>query len=156
MCSWKLRDAMWCTESTHASLLVHHAVQCVTCESFHLQAIAEVSEARSGKHTRCVAAHGPVAEPACSECGSRFRVGGPVWSDPIHSQPFVDDMISMVSSNVDAGLSPHPDVLPESDTGSNNRATVLKSRARLLDILRACRNEVSFHCSSHITALSLF
>jgi hypothetical protein len=72
-----------------------------------------------------------------------------VWSDPIHSLPFVDDMISMVSSNVDAGLSPHPDVLPESDTGSNNRATVLKSRARLLDILRACRNEVRSLFGSH-------
>ncbi len=127
-------------------LIAWLGTQCGTCESFHFQPIGEMTASRAAKSSKCVAAHGPAVGPVCAECGGSFRVGGPVWTDSLHNTAFVDDMIGMVMATRDAGLSAHPEVLPPTDGGSNTQDTVHKSRARLLDILRACRSEVHPVC----------
>jgi hypothetical protein len=66
-----------------------------------------------------------------------------MWHDPLHNHDFIDSMITLAQGDE---LSAHPSVLPESDAGSNTVETVARSRVRLVEILRACRNEVSVAC----------
>ena len=67
-------------------------------------------------------------------------MGGPAWHDPIHNAEFVSEMIAAASGG--EKLSEHPSVLPLCDGGSNTTTTVAHSRARLLEILKACQAEV--------------
>jgi hypothetical protein len=62
-----------------------------------------------------------------------------MWHDPLHNHDFIDSMIALAQGSE---LSAHPVVLPDTDAGSNTVETVARSRVRLVEILRACRNEV--------------
>ena len=41
---------------------------------------------------------GPIVGTSCVECGQRFQIGGPVWSEPIHDKSFVDAMLKRLSN----------------------------------------------------------
>lgn len=43
-------------------------------------------------------AFGPTVPQACSDCGNHFCVGGPIWSDPIHDQGWVQTILEDVRS----------------------------------------------------------
>lgn len=39
----------------------------------------------------------PVVGTKCEECGQKFQIGGPIWTEPIHSKFFVDAMLKRLS-----------------------------------------------------------
>lgn len=84
-------------------------VQSVHCPAFFLQPMGSSSATRkssggndSGADGGCAGGNGKdvnyyggvVEAPSqCPETGSRMRVGGPIWSAPIHSQEIVDSLL---------------------------------------------------------------
>ena len=68
---------------------------------------------------------------------------GPIWHDPMHDTAFVDKLLASAhKGNQYGGLGEHPVTLPDTDTGSNPKEIVLRSRERMVEILKACKSEV--------------
>ena len=69
-----------------------YVYDCVGCKSFHLQKL--------GTHTagtqQEAPGRGPPVGRTCEECGKEFYIGGPIWSDPMHSSVFLDQMLQHV------------------------------------------------------------
>lgn len=42
---------------------------------------------------------GPPVGETCPECGRKFHLGGPIWSEPIHNQEFVQKVLEKVKQN---------------------------------------------------------
>ena len=40
---------------------------------------------------------GPVVGESCKECGQRFQIGGPIWSEPMHDRKFVESLLERLS-----------------------------------------------------------
>ena len=40
---------------------------------------------------------GPIVGTSCSECGQKFQIGGPIWSEAIHDKEFIDSMLRRLS-----------------------------------------------------------
>ncbi|XP_051940585.1 tRNA (guanine(26)-N(2))-dimethyltransferase isoform X2 [Hippocampus zosterae] len=70
---------------------------CVGCGSFHLQKMGRRTD--NGKHMKYSAATGPPVGPTCEHCGQRHQLGGPIWAEAIHDRPFVQKVLSAVSTN---------------------------------------------------------
>ena len=81
-------------------------VQSVHCPAFFLQPLGSSSATRKSGDDRAASSSGSssgkdvnyyggvVEAPSqCPETGSRMRVGGPIWSAPIHSQEVVDTLL---------------------------------------------------------------
>ena len=75
------------------SCLKHgYVFQSVRCPSFHMQPLARLNgHSYNG-------AVGPVSGGACAETGGSFRIGGPMWTDPIHDQAAVAEMLQRVEA----------------------------------------------------------
>ena len=43
-------------------------------------------------------ASGPPVGKTCTQCGHNFKIGGPVWSDPIHDTKFLADLQTEVTN----------------------------------------------------------
>eukprot|EP00731_Ephydatia_muelleri_P028955 Em0020g599a len=71
--------------------MVYH---CIGCESFHLQPLSKRVE--SGTMRKYPPSIGPPVDRLCEHCGSTFRLGGPIWSDPIHDPTFVAGLLESV------------------------------------------------------------
>ncbi|XP_071954596.1 tRNA (guanine(26)-N(2))-dimethyltransferase-like [Antedon mediterranea] len=70
--------------------LVYH---CTGCDSFHLQRLGKAIP-RENKEPRFTPATGPPCGQICTDCGSNFQVGGPIWNEPIHDLDFVQNLVS--------------------------------------------------------------
>ncbi|CAH1796281.1 unnamed protein product [Owenia fusiformis] len=71
--------------------MVYH---CVGCGTYKLQPIGKLTPTgKDGLNFRYTPAQGPPTGPTCEHCGSRHNLGGPIWSEPIHDQQFVDELI---------------------------------------------------------------
>ena len=44
---------------------------------------------------------GPIVGSSCIECGQKFQIGGPIWSEPIHDKEFVHSMLNRLSGEKD-------------------------------------------------------
>lgn len=67
---------------------------CVGCGTFHLQPMGRcIEEGRSKKYPP---AHGPPIGPSCDQCSSKFHLGGPIWTAPIHDTGFVARLLKCV------------------------------------------------------------
>ena len=82
-------------ESSTKSALVYH---CGSCSSFHVQPRSR------RKNVNLAAAQGPVVGDTCDQCGSRFKLGGPFWSAPIHDQAAVLAILEKVNETDDAEI----------------------------------------------------
>ncbi|KAJ0407756.1 hypothetical protein P43SY_009093 [Pythium insidiosum] len=60
-----------------------YVYQCVNCDSFHLQKLGVANG--NAFH----ASRGPVVGQSCDQCGGKFKMAGPFWSDPIHDRDVV-------------------------------------------------------------------
>ncbi|XP_072043894.1 tRNA (guanine(26)-N(2))-dimethyltransferase-like isoform X2 [Amphiura filiformis] len=78
--------------SASKQALVYH---CIGCSSFHLQRMGKVTH-RENKPPKFSAATGPPVERKCENCGGVFKVGGPVWAEPIHNTDFVSQLLDHV------------------------------------------------------------
>ena len=63
------------------------------CPSFHIQPLGTSSATKRGTEQNYSGA-AVTAPSTCEETGGRMRVGGPIWSDPIHSQEVVDALLA--------------------------------------------------------------
>ncbi|PNT66708.1 hypothetical protein BRADI_3g15962v3 [Brachypodium distachyon] len=77
-------------------LKISHVYQCVGCNSFHLQNVGRINS----KDKRNVALPNfcPTVPQECCECGHKFVMGGPIWSDPIHDKEWATSILSNVQA----------------------------------------------------------
>lgn len=120
-----------------SSTKLSYVYQCCTCQSFHLQPVA-ISAGSDPRHFKPAPPRGPVVSTTCAECGGAFKMGGPIWNAPIHDPEFVQEMVAEAG----AGMASHPTALPKCDAGSNDQATVERSRQRMVGILKSIAAEL--------------
>ena len=67
--------------------------QSLSCPSFFLQPVA--------RHTgnSYQPGLGPVGGAVCPETGAKFKVGGPIWSEPIHDASWVEEALARVADD---------------------------------------------------------
>ncbi|KAJ3411518.1 tRNA methyltransferase 1 [Chytridiales sp. JEL 0842] len=70
---------------------------CTGCKEFKVLPMGHHLEA--GKSTKFKVSTGPPVGTECKNCGSRFHIGGPFFSDPIHDQGFVEKLRSHVKAS---------------------------------------------------------
>ncbi|KAJ0967812.1 hypothetical protein J5N97_024729 [Dioscorea zingiberensis] len=75
-------------------LKLSYVYQCVGCDSFHLQCLGRTFTKNNNVRHAC--AFGPIVDKECGECGSKFAIGGPIWSAPIHNHEWVVSILSNV------------------------------------------------------------
>ncbi|XP_062507702.1 tRNA (guanine(26)-N(2))-dimethyltransferase-like isoform X2 [Corticium candelabrum] len=71
-----------------------YVYHCVGCESFYLQPVGKMI----GKEKYSPGTGPPVGQK-CDQCGSLFRIGGPMWKGPIHDFEFVEKVLDHVKGN---------------------------------------------------------
>ena len=77
-------------EVKKASLKTSLVYQSLGCGSFHLQPAGRFHAPQRGAGSGHFSAPtGPTCPPKCAETGSGFRVGGPIWSAPMHDMEWV-------------------------------------------------------------------
>ncbi|XP_066930954.1 tRNA (guanine(26)-N(2))-dimethyltransferase-like [Clytia hemisphaerica] len=69
---------------------------CNGCESFHFQPVGKSVEVGDSKKFN--PASGPPVGQTCIQCGYNFKIGGPVWSDPIHDTAFLANLQTEVTN----------------------------------------------------------
>merc|ERR1712168_127570 len=74
-----------------------YVFNCKGCHSFALQPVGfNVEEGNSKKYKP---GDGPVVGEKCKECGFGFKIGGPLWSEPIHNLSFVDGLLASIQAD---------------------------------------------------------
>lgn len=58
-----------------------------------------IEEGSSKKYPPAI---GPAVGMKCDQCGCKFHVGGPIWTEPMHDLDFVKSLKEMVKSNQDS------------------------------------------------------
>ncbi|KAJ4707250.1 tRNA (guanine(26)-N(2))-dimethyltransferase [Melia azedarach] len=81
-------------------LKLSYVYQCIGCDSFHLQPLGRTASNKNNS-VRYLPGFGPVVPQACSDCGKKFNMGGPIWSAPIHDQEWVTSVLADVKSMKD-------------------------------------------------------
>jgi len=88
-------------ESAHMVKLsasnLSHVYQCNGCSSFHLQPVGKVVE--NGNSRKFSPGSGPVVNMRCDQCGYAHKMGGPIWSQPLHDPAFCQEALDIVKSN---------------------------------------------------------
>ena len=72
--------------------------QSLSCPSFFLQPVA--------RHTgnSYQPGLGPVGGAVCPETGAKFKVGGPIWSEPIHDASWVEEALARVEQRLNPNI----------------------------------------------------
>ena len=79
-------------EVKKACLRHGYVYQSVRCPSFHVQPVGKLSGHSFGGSV------GPVCGAICAETGGSFRVGGPIWLEPLHDQAWVAEALEYVTA----------------------------------------------------------
>ncbi|XP_008811807.1 probable tRNA (guanine(26)-N(2))-dimethyltransferase 2 [Phoenix dactylifera] len=80
-------------------LKLSYVYQCVGCDSFHLQSLGRTTTKNNS--VKSAPGFGPVVPQACSDCGKKFNMGGPIWSAPMHDQEWVLSILANVKAMKD-------------------------------------------------------
>lgn len=75
-------------EVKKSSLKRANIFQCVSCPAYHLHTVGKVSAGGSYSAEILHAGH------TCPECQSRMKLGGPIWSEPIHDQAIIEELLA--------------------------------------------------------------
>jgi tRNA (guanine26-N2/guanine27-N2)-dimethyltransferase len=70
---------------------------CRGCETFRLQPAGTRIE--EGNQKKYLPGIGPSIPQNCPECGRTHYMGGPIWSDPIHDQNFVTQLLENIKNS---------------------------------------------------------
>mgnify|MGYP001128069465 FL=1 len=62
-----------------------YIMQCTTCDSREVQKIGKFVEPTPG-NVKFSQGYAPVVNEKCGDCGGSWKMGGPMWMDPIHSE----------------------------------------------------------------------
>ena len=76
---------------------------CVGCHAVHhaTHMTAHPNRKKPNAPPKVRPSFGPPVGPRCELCGCRFRVGGPLWLDPIHDRSFVAAMQAALAAGPD-------------------------------------------------------
>lgn len=69
--------------------------QCIQCDSFALDPLGKKS--MKGTNVRCTPSLSS-EDHHCDQCGSAFKVGGPMWSEPLHDRQFLGTCLEALRS----------------------------------------------------------
>eukprot|EP00217_Crustomastix_stigmatica_P004457 CAMPEP_0183806124 /NCGR_PEP_ID=MMETSP0803_2-20130417/38773_1 /TAXON_ID=195967 /ORGANISM="Crustomastix stigmata, Strain CCMP3273" /LENGTH=608 /DNA_ID=CAMNT_0026050885 /DNA_START=131 /DNA_END=1957 /DNA_ORIENTATION=- len=75
-------------EVKRSSLKSSYLYQCVGCDSYLFQPCG-----RETKTNKVAPGYGPTASPTCSDCGWRYNMAGPMWTEPIHDSEWVTGVL---------------------------------------------------------------
>uniref|UniRef100_A0A1B0GAM5 Peptidase A1 domain-containing protein n=1 Tax=Glossina morsitans morsitans TaxID=37546 RepID=A0A1B0GAM5_GLOMM len=82
------------------SLLTVHDYQCTGCSTLNLQPLGSIKSNPTETRPTQVKFGIPTGPPVntnCEHCGQKHHLGGPIWSDPIHDNAFVQCLIEAIS-----------------------------------------------------------
>jgi tRNA (guanine26-N2/guanine27-N2)-dimethyltransferase len=65
-----------------------YVMQCTTCDSREIQKIGKFTETTPG-NVKFSQGYAPVVDQKCSDCGGAWKMGGPMWMDPIHNEEYL-------------------------------------------------------------------
>jgi tRNA (guanine26-N2/guanine27-N2)-dimethyltransferase len=74
--------------------------QCIECPTYYLHTLGKQNASKTA-----YAANLDYTPAACEHCGGRLRLGGPIWSAPIHDQSIVDEVLQRIK---EANANPDP------------------------------------------------
>lgn len=60
-----------------------YVLQCTSCDARELQSIGRFTEATPG-NVKFAQGYAPVVDKRCHHCGGAWKMGGPMWMEPIH------------------------------------------------------------------------
>lgn len=80
----------------HSAVKRAMVFECVGCGSHTLQPMAVVLPAKGEGNFKFLPGNGPVVPQLCQHCGHQHRMGGPVWSAPLHDTEFLKKVIERV------------------------------------------------------------
>lgn len=72
--------------------------ECVGCGAHVIQPIAQVVPTKGEGNFKFMPGSGPVVPQSCQHCHHHHRMGGPIWSAPIHDHDFVGRVIARVQA----------------------------------------------------------
>ncbi|XP_063702750.1 tRNA (guanine(26)-N(2))-dimethyltransferase [Culicoides brevitarsis] len=75
---------------------------CTGCDALTLQPLGILKPnptEKNPKQVKFALPTGPPVSKSCEHCGHPHHIGGPIWSDPIHDQEFLDKLIATVTSD---------------------------------------------------------
>ena len=84
-------------EAKLAPTKVSYVYQCVGCDTFESQPVGKA--VRKGNSTKFQAGSGPAVPQSCPDCGWHYNMGGPFWTEPIHSMDWVNSIKKQVEDN---------------------------------------------------------
>uniref|UniRef100_A0A7S4PCC0 tRNA (guanine(26)-N(2))-dimethyltransferase n=1 Tax=Paramoeba aestuarina TaxID=180227 RepID=A0A7S4PCC0_9EUKA len=71
---------------------ISHVFQCTGCTSLHFNPIGKVTPTKDTP--KISVSLGPPVGSHCAECGSRFRMGGPIWTHPTVNEDFLKGVLA--------------------------------------------------------------
>ncbi|KAJ8913229.1 hypothetical protein NQ315_016172 [Exocentrus adspersus] len=87
-----------CKFTTSKLAYVYH---CTGCDSFALQPLGVLKKnEKNNKQVKFCIPTGPAVSQKCEHCGHSHHIGGPIWTDPIHSPDFVQEVLKTASDKL--------------------------------------------------------
>lgn len=96
-----------------------YVYQCTGCESIELQRlthnkyvvfgcllVSNITQRSTGQGFKFVATT-PKVDRICEHCGHSYQMGGPIWSEPIHSKSFITQLQNELSDFKDQAFGTH-------------------------------------------------
>lgn len=84
-------------ESKKSATRLSYLFQSQGCDSFQLQPVGAMLQKE--KSIKFMPGYGPAVPQACPETGSRFTMGGPIWSEPIHDYAALEELKALLKGD---------------------------------------------------------
>jgi len=72
---------------------------CMGCGSHYIQPMAEAIPTKGEGNYKFLPGIAPPMNPKCDQCDHKFRMGGPIWSAPIHDKEFIQKVLNLVEAS---------------------------------------------------------
>lgn len=75
---------------------------CIGCDALTLQPLGVLKPnptLKNPKQVKFAVPTGPPVSKLCDHCGHPHHIGGPIWSEPIHNQDFLEKLLVTVTSD---------------------------------------------------------
>ncbi|XP_072934880.1 tRNA (guanine(26)-N(2))-dimethyltransferase-like isoform X1 [Epargyreus clarus] len=89
--------AIHCKKSASKMSMVYH---CVGCDTVTLQPLSANPSPSNPDQEKSYLPPAPPVGEFCTHCNQRHRLGGPIWSAPIHDEEFVEDVMKYVEKSM--------------------------------------------------------
>lgn len=124
-------------EVKKASLKTSYVHQSLGCGSFYLQPVGKFTGgAGNGNYQGST---GPTCPPVCPETGTGFRLGGPIWSAPMHDMEWVMEALNRAEEQQEQEGG---DESKEGEEGVTPALAPLPTTERMIGLLTAVSEEL--------------